>query len=199
MQVQYFSDWQGRRYECPACGWSGPGEDADWEVFDGLIQVDCAKCDQRLFLVLLPTTEETKEAAARGNLEAQSHLRVLETREEFLSKLEASILTDVNALPDLPGDPLDFFLTTVGETWHVLVAGQPPLTGPEDPRILHKELAAYATTEPVSRIVPLLELKYGDRFRYLRVTGALLYLLGDDLSADRNLMSALGRHRAPDE
>lgn len=73
----------------------------------------------------------------------------------------------------------------------------PPLAGPDDPRILHRELAAYETIEPVTRIVPLLERRYGRRFRYLRTDDALMYLLGDDLGAADRLKNALGKHLPP--
>lgn len=194
--MEYYSGWREATQHCPSCGWTGTGDEADQELFDGLIQVDCARCDTRLFLVPYPTHAETRLAASQGNQEAQMELRVIKLREGFLSRYEASLLTNADKLPDIPGDRLDFFLTTVNESWHVLAAGDPPLEGPNDPRIIHKELAAYETIEPVTRLVPLLEQRYGDRFRYLRTNGAELYLLGDDLSASSRLERALGKHLA---
>lgn len=124
--MEYYSGWRDAEHQCQACGWTGTGEQADMEFFNALVQVDCPNCFARLFLVLFPTEEEARQAAAQGNAEAMRDLKVFEARNSFLAQRESTLLTDAGSLPELDGDPLDFFITTVGESWHFLAAGQPP-------------------------------------------------------------------------
>lgn len=165
--------------------------------------MDCPECDARLLLVSLPSEKSTREAAAKGNPEAIAELATLDERAQFFAAMEASQLTDASALPELEGDTLDFFLTSWNpdearaHTRHFLATGMPYLSGADDPRIVHSELAAFETIEPVERLVPLLEERYGSRFRYLRVAPAALYLFGDDLSLPGLCRNALGAHLAP--
>ena len=64
---------------CPACGWRGRAKDADREHFSELFDVSCPACDQMLLIVSYPTLEETREAAERGNEDAQRELGRIET------------------------------------------------------------------------------------------------------------------------
>ena len=46
--------------ECPACGWSGRGEEGDVESFEEVFDVSCPECD-RMLLVVSSATSDPKE------------------------------------------------------------------------------------------------------------------------------------------
>ncbi len=200
--VPYYSDWRGATHSCSGCDWQGTGSEADQELFTDLIQVDCPSCFGRLFLVVFPTAEDTRLAAAAGNDEAQRELARLARQESYQGKVEASRLRSAEDLPDLDGDQLDFYLELLKEehgTVLILVTGTPDnrVETVDDPRVIHTEYCYYEDTEPVARLVGILEDRYGSRFRYLRTAPAALYLEGDSLSAYREVDKALGAHKAP--
>jgi hypothetical protein len=74
---EYYDDsWRIQEFRCPVCGWSGrPYEDMRPEGFSELMHFECGACDEILVIVLYPTRELTREAAAAGNAEAISVLR----------------------------------------------------------------------------------------------------------------------------
>lgn len=200
--VPYYSDWLDTSYTCRECDWQGTGREADQELFTDLIQVDCPSCFGRLFLVVFPTAEETRQAATAGNEEAQQELPGLARRESYQVQVEASRLRSAADLPDLDGDELDFYLE-LHEAPHgtllMLVTGTPDnrVETVDDPRVIHTEYCYYEDTEPVARLVGILEGRYGSRFRYLQTAPATLYLQGDNLSAYREVDKGLGAHTAP--
>ncbi|MFM2437764.1 MAG: hypothetical protein RLZ55_575 [Actinomycetota bacterium] len=161
--------------------------------------MDCGGCDGRPFLVSIPSADQTRHAASEGNAMALADLAAMDRKAAFFAERELTLLTDSGKLPDLDGDHLDFSLTCWddGQRWHVLTVGDGPPQDLNDPRIIHAELAAYETIEPVERIVALLENKYGARFRYLSTRGSDVWLLGDDIGYSE-LTQTLGAHAAPD-
>jgi len=80
--LTYWHFDRGSALDCPVCGWHGSGDQADMNVVDELFDLSCPSCDRMLVIVGFPTEEETREAASRGNAEAQRELeRIEETRQ----------------------------------------------------------------------------------------------------------------------
>ena len=77
-QVRYYDYRQIKTVEC-RCGWSGPPGPCE-DYFDALLDVTCPRCDTMLLIVLYPTDEETRKAAAAGNEEALAELQRLEKK-----------------------------------------------------------------------------------------------------------------------
>jgi hypothetical protein len=201
--IPYYSDVLDMTHTCRSCDWQGTGSEADREYFTGLIQVDCPSCGGRLFLVPLPSAEDTRRAAAAGSENAKRNLPELALREQVNQRVEASRLRSGDALPDLEGEQLDFYLALFDEdtvcTILALVTGHPDdwAETVDDPRVIHTECCYYEDPEPVQRLVCILQARYGSRFRYLRTDPAMLYLEGDDTSAYHEVDEWLGAHKAP--
>lgn len=64
--------------ECPSCGWKGATGDGSMQLHDELFDVSCRSCGQMLLIVSYPTVEQTRDAAAAGNVAAQAELRRIE-------------------------------------------------------------------------------------------------------------------------
>lgn len=198
----FYSGWENQEHTCSRCGWTGLGSEAYMELFIGVTQVDCGGCGERLFTMGMPSAEQTAEAAAAGNPQAVSMFLAAHERDMFLLRRNYTLLRDGEKLPDLEGDTLDFYLTlgdNGGQVWMFLACGtgrgdNDAIDSMLDPRVLHAELARFEDTEPVGRIAGVLSSRYGDRFRYLYTKRALLYLGGDNLSAESEIRSALGLH-----
>ena len=202
----YFSGWEAQYQTCAKCGWRGMGAEAGREVFAYLIQVDCPACDGRLFNVALPTPEQVAEAAAQRQPQAVSMQQAAQGRQAYNQRRRSTLLHDSESLPDIEGEELDFRLTLLegeaGDVWLLLATRGAQGDGTridtlDDPRVLHAELAMFEETEPTGRISRVLEQRYGQRYRYLYTSRALLYLGGDNTSASSSIASALGRHAPP--
>lgn len=76
--LRYYQYDRGAALDCPACGWHGNGEEADTNLFDEVFDLCCPSCEKMLVIVSLPTLDETREAAGRGNQEARRELDELE-------------------------------------------------------------------------------------------------------------------------
>ena len=72
--LTYYGYDEDRPVTCPGCGWNGPAKDGSQGLSKELFDVSCPRCDTMLLIVSLPTVEETKEAAARGDARAQADL-----------------------------------------------------------------------------------------------------------------------------
>ena len=63
----YDPAWRTQNFECTACRWSGrPHEDMKPEGFGELMHFECGACDEILVIVVYPTREQTRTAAAAG-------------------------------------------------------------------------------------------------------------------------------------
>ena len=65
---------------CPSCHWTGAAKDGDMEEYKDLFDVRCPKCSKMLLVVPFPTSEQVKEAAAAGNIEAINALPLVHRR-----------------------------------------------------------------------------------------------------------------------
>jgi DNA-directed RNA polymerase subunit RPC12/RpoP len=165
------------RVECDACGWAGLGSELGIELFEGLSDLECPKCSARLLVVVYPTAEETREAAAAGDERAQRDLVDLEQREARWRRAKALALARPSQLPHLDG-PVDVvwdFDDHGDETLTILRAGD---------RILWSELAYWEGIDRFVEVATILRKRYKRRLRSITPSPASeLYLYGDKLSA----------------
>lgn len=180
--VKYY-EFDGDRTVSCSCGWSGKAGHGNREDYRELYDISCPNCDRMLFIVAYPTHEETREAAAAGNREAERNLVVVTHREAFLARAEEHKLTAASELPDLEGDELiidwDFEARTEKDEqrddWTVLRHGD---------RVIWREVGFYEGYERFGEVLEILRARYGDRLADLRPTEASYnYLLGDVLRA----------------
>lgn len=63
---------------CAVCGWEGRVKEGGKALTADLFRIHCPRCNEVLLLVSLPTVEQVREAARKGNREARADLRRLE-------------------------------------------------------------------------------------------------------------------------
>ena len=71
----YDGRWRTNSFSCSDCGWIGQTKSMTRAIRKFLIGLSCPDCDKRLAILSYPTPEETREAAAEGNVEAISELK----------------------------------------------------------------------------------------------------------------------------
>jgi hypothetical protein len=176
-QVAYHSPWQTDTWQCP-CGWTGTGEDAAWEMFDALLQVDCPQCDKRLCLVIYPSPAEERAAAKAGNDEAKRAVDAEKHREDREETHKATKLVRATQLPLLKGvEEIDFVLwcdETSKDPVYILLAN-----GEE----IHREQAWFESNAPLRRYCRYVTKRYGERVKTFTIDGtAVVWLSGDSLT-----------------
>ena len=73
----YTPGWREQRHVCAACDWEGTSRGMQMELHDELAQFDCPQCENPMLLVVHPSLEQVKAAAAAGNAEAREQLDIL--------------------------------------------------------------------------------------------------------------------------
>ncbi|MCW4453513.1 hypothetical protein OK348_01665 [Flavobacterium sp. MXW15] len=73
----YQPGWREQRHACPACEWQGSSRDMEMELHDEQSEYHCPECEMPLLIVLHPTLEQLRAAAAAGHPEAQEQLAIL--------------------------------------------------------------------------------------------------------------------------
>lgn len=184
-----YDGWRQEEFICdtPGCGWVGRGSETSIdEVYDALYEQACPSCGERILVISHPTFSEVRKAAERGVPEAVADLPFVELAETMAAEQSAARdgLT-ADSLPDLDGSILDFALELTESRAFVLLHGG---------RELYREPAGWEDLGLVERLVPLLEERYGERFRWLDPRRAELYLLGDKLGHASTLSRLLGSH-----
>ena len=178
---KYYSDWQHEVFACAECGWTGTVSHRDLEVGDVAAIIECPKCYRSLGVVLYPSLQETKEAAAQGNEEAIKALPAFESRIknnwELLERFDQEKLCSTDQLPNLDGESLEFEWDFVkgadGEWYQVIRAGDVEAW---------RELAFFNNVPRFEEIKGILRAKYGTRFKSLTPTPASIeWLSGDNL------------------
>lgn len=173
---------------CGDCGWTGPG--GLGEMFAERFDVSCPRCDRMLLIVSFPTLEETRQAAAAGNVLAQAELPNAESADARWRRAVELQLEEPEQLPELPGAALQIdwdFETHDDEIWTVLR---------HDGTEIWRELAFYDGYERFETVFRLLRKRYGGRLAEVRPTPeSKFYLFGDSLGAPRmidDLNASLG-------
>ncbi|MCU0677772.1 MAG: hypothetical protein MUE69_33965 [Myxococcota bacterium] len=71
--VDYFGGWHD--FACRECGWEGRGSELTPRIGATLFVFECPRCRSAVAGGSHPTHEDAKDAAERGNAEAQQWLR----------------------------------------------------------------------------------------------------------------------------
>lgn len=157
---------------CPDCSWQGRAGDHH-TVHDELLDIRCPDCDELLAVVVYPTLDETREAAAAGNQQAVKDLPGFEAQAAARRESASTLLTDPAQLPELDGDELVLTWELDGD--QVLLHGD---------RVIWREHAYYESYQRFAEIFELLRQRYGKRFKGLQPTlHSETWLYGDRLGA----------------
>ncbi len=179
LQVSYYDEgWRTKELRC-ACRWQGTPAAASSELFDALCEYSCPGCQTSLLLVSYPAAGEVRDAAARGNPEAQAQLEVVVRVERRRERHERTKLRSPEELPDLVGVELHFI-------WDLKTGedGDEVVQVKHSEQVIWIELAFFEDWPRFNEVKDILKQKYGERFASLRPSEAAeLYLFGDDLTA----------------
>lgn len=56
-----FEKWEAEQWNCSHCGWTGPGDQLEiYEVFEGLNEMACPNCKEKIGVVSWPTPVDEK-------------------------------------------------------------------------------------------------------------------------------------------
>lgn len=161
--------YKSENFVCKHCGWTGLGKEVILgEMFHFGFEVDCPKCYERFTeLILFPTIEETLK---KGPEEDKLVARAMKLTSE---KWRASLLKNVNQLPDLNFNFMAFVLREIEEN------GENYIVITHQNRIIWKEIRAYEYFERFIEIGRIFKEKYGDRMIDLVPDVDGYYLYGD--------------------
>lgn len=186
----YYSRWREMAVRRPHCAWSGAADDAAQELFAELIDVSFPDCDTGLFLVDLPSLEDTETAAAQGDAEALRELDRVREMERDRARFRRE-RKKRDELPDLDGDALTFtFHTEGGHDWmnpHWLV-----LTC--NGREIHRESSGFEWWEPIIEISQKVIARYPGRIAWIDPSTAMDRLGGDDIGYAAKIRAFLDAH-----
>lgn len=162
---------------CQKCGWQGIMKDADINLYDEYMNVRCPRveCDESLFSLPFPTTQETKQAARDGKNVAPVDLMTAELIERVALENAGKKLRYPSQLPDIDGIDLEFVWDRDEEPFpkqsYVLYCRG---------NIVWKQPSYYEDAEEIPLIVNIFKAKYGERFKEMAFTWAALFsLIGD--------------------
>ncbi|OBJ70988.1 hypothetical protein [Mycobacterium sp. 1274756.6] len=181
MRYWEFDNQRDTPITCPGCGWSGP-QMPYLDMHVDLLDLRCPKCRYMILIVLFPTIDQTREAAAAGNSRAIENLARAEEQVADQQRRYASLLRDGNQLPDLDGDQLvlDWDQVKVdGEYWTVVRHAD---------RELFRERTFWEGIGRFEELVEILRARYGGRLVELRPTAASwTWLRGDRYRVDERV------------
>jgi len=172
-----------------ACGWSGTWGDLDMEPFEALMELSCPGCSVHT-LVLYPTPDEVRAAAAIGNPEAIQMMEGVEQRER---RSVHPLLSQPEDLPDLPPNaPRTIVVTQDDDSsdpdgpWLVVTVGSD---------LLWRQPSFWEGTSRGETLLNTLWLRYGPDIDEITLAGqAHLYMCGDSLTAVKRIDAALSGH-----
>jgi len=184
----YYGGWREKTFSC-LCGWDEAGGEAEaGEMFDELGERCCTKCGERVFMLNWPTATQVEVAAFAGNEEATRQLVDVGQRQTRMARAAREDLISVDQLPDVDAEDIRASLDVESESEH-----NPEMCLFLNGTIVHREPAWYEGIEPLVRMLPILQEKYGERLHSISIgQGASLYLLGSALQL-AHLPSRVGR------
>ncbi|MGV8959668.1 MAG: hypothetical protein ACOH1V_04705 [Stenotrophomonas sp.] len=74
----YQPGWRDQTHTCAACEWHGTSRQMEMELHDEQTEYSCPGCEHPLLIVLHPSLQQLKDAAAQGHAEALEQLAILE-------------------------------------------------------------------------------------------------------------------------
>jgi hypothetical protein len=173
-RIDYFEFDFDDDLACPDCGRHWKAGDL-FEPYEEVMDFVCGECGKMIAIVVFPTVDEIKRAAAAGNPKAIEELPSALEQEAFWKRLERLCLKSPEQLPDLDGDRLEFDWDMEededDERWTVIRSG-----GAE----VWREPAVWEGMSRFFEVEALLAERYGSRFDSLAPTEAsMMYLYAD--------------------
>jgi hypothetical protein len=167
--------WLSSSHKCK-CGWSGSATELETEMFEEVFEYFCPKCGIRLGLMSYPMEYEIRTAAAAGNSAAKEMLKQVVSRESYAQRVMESRISSIEELHDVPDEQVSvrLSLVDVGSDTFLTVSGNDIEIG--------RELCFFEDPEPASRLLKILEEKFGRRLESVNWSEATLYLCGDRTS-----------------
>lgn len=174
MENDYFT-YKSETFKCRHCGWTGTGKEVkmgDW--YDDGFEVDCPKCHEHFpGLIMFPMIDEVMEKGSKKDKLAAAKMKAY--REKWI----ASILTNINQLPDLHDESMTFILKEIKEEDEHYIA----ITYKDE--VVWKEIRVYEYYDRYIEIGKLFKEKYGNRVADIVPDVNGVYLYGDDSRADQ--------------
>ena len=172
MEYDYFT-YKTQTFICSHCGWTGTGKEVkmgDW--YDDGFELNCPKCHEHFpGLIMFPMVDEVLEKGSRKDKLAAAKQK--ESREKWL----ASLLTNINQLPDLHSDLMIFVLREVKE------GNENYIEITFEGKVIWREIRLYEYYERFIEIGKLFKKKYGKRMIDIVPDVNGVYLYGDDSRA----------------
>lgn len=161
---------------CRSCGWTGRRADLDAEPFEALLERSCPSCGAHIEIVVFPTDDDTRRAAAAGVPEAVAALVGVERRAE---RSQHPQLQRPEDLPELPANSprrLDIVLEPHDGDDHWLVVKA-------DADVVWRQPAFWEHVAAGEDLLRALWAGYTDRIDEIQVSpAAQMWLCGDRLS-----------------
>ena len=179
--------WHEKLWTCSSCGWEGRGADAAIETFDALFELNCWECDSRLAVIMYPTFDEIKEAAAAGVPEALEMLPSVQAAEVGRLKLSEARI-NLFDLPNVEGETLTFTLGVEGDRdrlspeWLILFCKT---------QEIYREPSGFEGWRAILEIGKAIRHQYGTRAAWLDPGTVGQQLLGDDRNASNQIHNFL--------
>ena len=174
MEYDYFT-YKAATFICRHCGWTGTGKDVktgDW--YDDGFELNCPRCHEHFpGLIIFPMIDEVLEKGSKKDKLAASKQK--KSRERWL----ASILTNINQLPDLHSDLMIFVLREVKE------GGENYIEITFEGKVIWREIRVYEYYNRFIEIGKLFKEKYGNRVFDIVPEIESVYLYGDNISSPR--------------
>ena len=175
MSSYNYFDWLNDSHTC-ACGWTSAAEDLNVEPFRELFEYFCSKCGARLGVMSYPTVSEIRTAAAKGDCAAKEMLEQVTEQDSYNDRVVKSRIETVQQLKDVPDETVRIRLVVneLESETHLIIFANDIEIG--------REPCFFESYEPASRLLAILEKKFGNRLRSIDWSRARLYLCGDRTS-----------------
>ena len=182
--VDYYRHDTASPVACERCPWTGTFGTLKFalesERYD-VVGFSCPACYETVLLSTLPTVDETRAAAKKGNSRAIADLAEAEEQERSQTDREKTLLRSIDQLPELALDVPTRFIwdqETVGkEQWTLIRVGP-------DGRLIWRECCFWGGCRRFNEVHDLLRARYSPNFEGLGYTKrAMMWLGGDEWGA----------------
>ncbi|HUX65571.1 MAG TPA: WYL domain-containing protein [archaeon] len=198
--MRYFDDWKLVRMTCSVCEWHGSADPLGLQLNDSdrypVSTFSCPRCGKALLAIEHSVSME-ETLANINRLSPDQRVHVLDGQ-KWQAEFEASQLKNAEQLSDLNIDERpeklvwDIGEDAEGKTWNIIRHGA---------RVLWRQPASWEGYGEFSRVVAIIQKRYGNTIRDLEPTkNAEMWLCGDALEARAEIDRArrrLGWTRLP--
>lgn len=159
----YYGDWKESIATCRKCSWQGTGEQCKvGEIYHELIGYNCPSCGEEIFVINLPTIEESRQNWDKVSGVDKLQIQLAETRIADFSKRS---LKSPDQLPDIPLEGKDDDLILVWDVEDYQLGGDTLIKYGKE--IIWREPSSYEDYERFTAVGKILKQKYGNRLQDL--------------------------------